>query len=119
MLDEFGNALADVKVEFNGIFGTDVGDVAFNLVRGDDITIEGVGTFATLFFEDMPLYNATEIFTITATDATTGEVSVCNYSLATYIDYFSMMGVDADDRGLAVAEALYSFAKVAKDYKLN
>ena len=118
MLDEFGNALADVRIDFNGIFGTEVGGIVLNLVRGDDITIEGVGTFATLFFENMPLYNATEIFTITATDATTGEVYMCNYSLASYIDIMSI-NADEDDSGLAVAKALYSFAKVAKDYKLN
>ena len=116
-VDEFDNALVeDIELAFFGINGTDVTDVAVKLVRGENVEA-GDEVYATFFFEDMPLYNAAEIFTLTVTDATTGEVYVANYSLATYIDFAIHEELDAD--ALKVAEALYSFAKVAKDYKLN
>lgn len=117
MIDEFDNALVeDIEFAFFGINGTEVSDIAVKLVRGENIEIDGV-VYATFFFEDMPLYNAAEMFTITVTDATTGEVYVTNCNLATYIDYAIWTEMDA--AALKVAEALYSFAKVAKDYKLN
>lgn len=117
MVDEFDNALVeDIEFAFFGINGTEVSDVAVKLVRGENVEI-GDAVYATFFFEDMPLYNAAEMFTITVTDATTGEVYVTNCNLATYIDYAIWSEMDA--AALKVAEALYSFAKVAKDYKLN
>ena len=115
--DKNGNSLIKkVTVKFHGINGS-VDDAMYEynltLVRGKDVVIDNA-TYATFSFKSMPLYNAAEVMTITVTNA---DDTVCTgtYSLATYIDHF--ICYPAENSGLDVAQALYSFAKVAKEYK--
>lgn len=105
-----------VKVQFYGINGSvDETEYDYNLtlVRGEDVVIDN-SKYATFSFKSMPLYNAAEVMTITVTDIDGNEFSG-TYSLATYIDHFTCY--PAEGSGLDVAKALYSFAKVASDYK--
>ncbi len=109
--------ISEVKVQFYGInysLNDTMYEYNITLVRGEDVVIEGK-TYATFTFESMPLYNAAEVMSITVTNAEDGSEVSGTYSLATYIDHF--ICYPADDSGLDVAKALYSFAKVANDYK--
>ena len=109
--------ISKVKVQFYGI-NSSVDDMMYEynltLVRGKDVVIDGA-TYATFTFKSMPLYNAAEVMSITVTNAADGSEASGTYSLATYIDHF--ICYPADDSGLDVAQALYSFAKVANEYK--